>query len=548
MQPDARSERTITIRLSRDMLLLIAALAFVSIAIVLALTLPRSPAVAPAVTAAAAQPTTALNSTRATALADVGATANIGPAGPSITPAGEPTATPITASLPLASSAGTAYPAPAGQAPEQPTAQANAQLPTAVAAEQPAPTAAVPTFNPSRPTAPSDTSGVFQTTPIATFSQPTPASATATDEPVFDDSTATPERAPTVAIAATAPPPPPPTQPPAPRPTRAPTAVPIDVLRGTVRWTAARSPIVLARDQQLAAGATLIIEPGVEVRLAPGVSLFVDGSLLALGRADQPVRIVGNTSQRWEGIFGRAGSTLIFEHTELRGGGAGGTMLLSERGSLALRNARLTDNGGHVQVNDSRLEVRDSEIAGNDMPYDSAIEASYGGGGGVIMTNNRIGGNRMQAGSAPVRISNLSTFDTVNLELVGNLLVGGEGPDLEISTNGPLRGSLSCNALIGGYNGLSIRSETPQVPGFTITVRDNAIEKHTPPIIPAYLEYGIGRGATSEIALDMRANWWGSPLGPYEPERHADGRGEAVGDNIEFGPWLTERPACAPKQ
>jgi len=79
-------------------------------------------------------------------------------------------------------------------------------------------------------------------------------------------------------------------------------------------------------------------------------------------------------------------------------------------------------------------------------------------------------------------------------------------------------------------------------------VRDNATEKHTPPIIPEYLRYGIGRGATSEIALDMRSNWWGSALGPYEPDRHADGRGEAVGDNIEFAPWLTERPACAPIQ
>ena len=72
-----------------------------------------------------------------------------------------------------------------------------------------------------------------------------------------------------------------------------------------------------------------------------------------------------------------------------------------------------------------------------------------------------------------------------------------------------------------------------------LNVRDNATEKHTPPIIPVYLTYGIGRGATSEIALDMRNNWWGSSLGPYEPERHADGRGEAVGDNIEFAPWLT---------
>jgi hypothetical protein len=154
----------------------------------------------------------------------------------------------------------------------------------------------------------------------------------------------------------------------------------------------------------------------------------------------------------------------------------------------------------------------------------------------------------MQAGTSPVRISNSSALDTLNLDIQGNLLVGQEGPDLTLTTNGPLQGGLGCNALIGGTNGLSVRSELPQVPGFALTIRNNATEMHTPPIIPEYLKYGIGRGATSELALDMTGNWWGSPLGPYEPDRHADGRGEAVGDNIEFGPWLTERPACAPHQ
>jgi hypothetical protein len=48
------------------------------------------------------------------------------------------------------------------------------------------------------------------------------------------------------------------------------------------------------------------------------------------------------------------------------------------------------------------------------------------------------------------------------------------------------------------------------------------------------------------MAIDMRNNWWGDPTGPYDPERHADGRGEAVGDNIEYAPWLTDRPSCAP--
>jgi hypothetical protein len=108
---------------------------------------------------------------------------------------------------------------------------------------------------------------------------------------------------------------------------------------------------------------------------------------------------------------------------------------------------------------------------------------------------------------------------------------------------------MTCNALMSGADGLRIRSNTTQVPQLNVNVRDNAIEHHSPPIVPIYTQpyHGIGRGATSEILIDMRGNWWGNATGPYHPDLHADGRGDAVGDMIIFDSWLAERPACAPK-
>lgn len=547
-QPGKQPGRTITIQLTRDTLVLIAALLFLGAAIVLALMFPsgaQNPS-SPTTTAVADAPTDAPDG-RATATVLASPTEPVAdlPTAAQEPPTAEPA---ITAAIPGADTSG--YPAPGAGS------SVTDQLLTAVpqgGAEPTADLSALPTFNPQRGSPTETGPGTFaQQTAIPTFAQPTaPANTTPTEAVFGEDETSTPEQAlaPTVAPPPTqAPLPPAPTSTPAPTPIPAPTAIPAQVLRGNLRWTAANGPIVLRRDQHLVAGATLVIDPGVELRLAPGVSFFVDGTLLALGRPDSHVRIVGAERQRWEGLFGRPGSTIKLEQTELRGGGAGGTVLLSDGGSLTLRGVQVTDNGGHIAANDSRLEVRDSEISGNDMPYGSALDAGYLSGGFVTLANNRIGGNRMQAGAAPVQVSNLSTLDTVNMEISGNLLVGGDGPDLVLWTNGPLQGSLSCNALVGGTNGLSVRSETPQLPGFTLNIRNNAIEKHTPPVIPIYLQYGIGRGATSEIALDMQANWWGSALGPYEPERHADGRGEAVGDNIEFANWLTERPACAPRQ
>jgi hypothetical protein len=337
----------------------------------------------------------------------------------------------------------------------------------------------------------------------------------------------------------------------------------VDVLRGNLRWTPANGPIYLRRDQQLAPGATLIIEPGTEIRMAPGVAFFVDGTLYGLGQPGRPVRFIGSESQRWEGIFGRPGSNIALEHVEINGGGAGGTVLASEGGNLVIHNGHINNNGGHIAATNSRLEVRDSEVAGNDMPYGAAIDATYESGGFVILTGNRVGGNRMAAGAAPVQVMNQSSTDAVNLDVQRNLLIGQDGPDLVLFQDGPFLGGLdvrlpdagpflggmNCNALMSGANGLMIRSNTPQVPRLNLSVHDNAIENHSPPIVPIYTKpfHGIGRGATSEIVVDLRNNWWSSPTGPYEPDRHADGRGDAVGENIEFGPWLTERPVCAPR-
>jgi hypothetical protein len=539
--PDEPGPRTLTIQLNRDTLILVAAIVFLAVAILLAVLFPPgqrqtadvsepSPSAPAAPTSSLAQataivvpPPTDSNVPSPSVVAAVPSppaypdpleqTAVVSAVSPTVDPL-RPTAAPGTEGAPAGGlvSQPTGYPAPG--APAEGANPTVAAQPTAVPATPiPPPTVAAPTAAPPTVAAPT--------------AAPPVAAPPARSAPVQSASSD-----------------PPPTRAPPP-----PTAPPVDVVRGTTYWTAAMSPIVLGRDMQIAPGAALIIEPGAEVRLGPGVSIFVDGQLFALGQPGRPVRFVGADRPRWEAIFGRAGSSIVLDSTEISGGGAGGTLIATEGGSFSLRGGRVSDNGGHIRLGGSSVVVRDSEIAGNDMPYGAALEITFTGGGSIALTGNRIGGNRMAAGSPPVQITSQSPFDVVNLDIQRNLLVGLDGPNLTFITNGQLQGAVLCNALIGGANGLSVRGTLPQVPGLSqLQVRDNAIEKHTPPILPIYLEFGIGRGATSEVALDMRGNWWESDTGPYEPDRHADGRGDAVGDNIEFQPWLTARPACAPSQ
>jgi hypothetical protein len=184
------------------------------------------------------------------------------------------------------------------------------------------------------------------------------------------------------------------------------------------------------------------------------------------------------------------------------------------------------------------------------VPFGAAFEAAYSRGNSVTLVGNRIGGNRLSAGAPMVRIANQNARETLNLTIEGNLFRDGS-VNIQLTTNGMLQGTLICNALIGGDLGLSLRSETVQVRpegGFLMPLRieQNLFEGHTPVIRPTYLTYGIGRGAASEIALDMRNNWWGHASGPYEPDVNPQGTGDAVGSNITFAPWLTDRPSCVP--
>lgn len=423
-------------------------------------------------------------------------------------------------------------------------------------ATQEPPSPVLPTLPPPPTLEPSTPVPLPTLPPPPTLEPPTPAPPPTLEPPTLEppeEPTEAPEE-PTEAPTDT------PTEPvePTELPSATPTITPIPVtptpsaiiIAGDRRWTNTQSPIVLDLPVQLTPGSTLIIEPGVEVRLKQGVSIFVDkAQLLAMGQEGQPVRFVTDyAGARWGSIYGKSGSFILMEHADISGGGAGGTVLVSEGGELVVRTSGIRNNGGAILVTDSKLEVRDSEIAANDLPYGGAIDATYYFGNLVTLINNRIGGNRLSSGAAGVRITNVNTFDGVGLDIQGNLIRGGPISDLQISTDGPIHGTISCNALIGDLQGLSIRTQVPQLPQPNLTIANNFIDEHTPPIEPVYLDFGIGRGATSELVIDMRNNWWGQKSGPYHPQENPEGRGDAAGVNIFFDPWLKEPPACAPHQ
>lgn len=87
------------------------------------------------------------------------------------------------------------------------------------------------------------------------------------------------------------------------------------VIAADATWPAADSPLVVTGDVTVAPGATLTVEPGVEVRVGAGWAIEVAGALVAEGTPEAPVRFVGADEGpgAWRGLR-VAGGALTLRH------------------------------------------------------------------------------------------------------------------------------------------------------------------------------------------------------------------------------------------
>ncbi|MCK4507002.1 MAG: right-handed parallel beta-helix repeat-containing protein [Desulfuromonadales bacterium] len=94
----------------------------------------------------------------------------------------------------------------------------------------------------------------------------------------------------------------------------------------------AQSPWVIGSSLTIQQGATLSIEAGVEIFIAPRADIQVYGRILATGNKDQPIRLGAyseNQADAWAGIFIRSDEPSAFKYVDFAGSKYGARLVYS---------------------------------------------------------------------------------------------------------------------------------------------------------------------------------------------------------------------------
>lgn len=147
------------------------------------------------------------------------------------------------------------------------------------------------------------------------------------------------------------------------------TAVP-GTLSTDTTWSAAGSPYVLSATTTVLEGATLSVEPGVTVRLCGECDLVVQGSLVARGTADLPVRFEG---EGWGSVIFEEGSLdAVFDGVDSYASGS------------VLHSAVVTGGGQAVQIRGASPYLYDVTFESNTYEPD---EGQIEGGAALLVTD-----------------------------------------------------------------------------------------------------------------------------------------------------------------
>jgi hypothetical protein len=143
----------------------------------------------------------------------------------------------------------------------------------------------------------------------------------------------------------------------------------------TTTWTVAESPYLVTSHITIPPSETLVIEAGVDVLLADGVRIIVNGGLHVRGTAADSVRflpLTPDSDDRWNGILIDGGPGATFSYCRISG---------------AYRSVAYSDDGGGLCITDATVYLSHCVISHNMLRVFQPKKISTSGtGGGVAIT------------------------------------------------------------------------------------------------------------------------------------------------------------------
>jgi hypothetical protein len=324
-------------------------------------------------------------------------------------------------------------------------------------------------------------------------------------------------------------------------------------------WTLVDSPFVLSNNVTVNSGATLTIEPGVQVMFGGNFSLVVNGAIVANGTPERTILFTTNDPTgtiAWNTIEIDGTQPSSFVNCIIENGTSGITVdsgILNVENSVILSNS---ENG--IMMNGGTLTIQNSELANNTLG--NAINIA---GGNVASVENDIvdsnGNGVLIAGGNQVNVyNNVITSNGNGLLLTGQLNGATNIEQNEISLSSQsgilLEADTLGNTAIAGNNvtsnnfGLFISANASTfITNNYVSNNTVGIEYDGPANHQIYFNdiYENGQGvelaSTYTGTVTATYNYWGQETGPQQESLNPYGEGNSVGGNgtnLFFIPWL----------
>ena len=298
-------------------------------------------------------------------------------------------------------------------------------------------------------------------------------------------------------------------------------------------WTLVDSPFILSGNVTVREGATLTIEPGVEVRFGGRFSIIINGRLIAKGTSEfnRLIKFTSNKETPKPGDWG----TLYFNGT-------------GQSPSL-LENCILEYAASGITIADGEITIRSSVIRLNSENGVMALNGSATIGHNNLIYNNTASGVYISGGNVTVRANNV-TFNGEGITLTGNLTTS----NINITQNILAYNTYGINLDMEDNGNIVIEENKVHSNGygFYVSANNTFITRN---YIYNNSEAGIfyGQGShkahfndiynntcgmeVTDAIVDATYNYWGHWSGPYHESLNPRGKGNPVsGDaaNVRF--------------